>query len=153
MYRTLPSFDGLLWNAVCDVHNEWKCEKMQKVKLGGDMQKPEGQGIIIYLDPRVLFWHNRHTLKIAFEKIGVRVMSIWWRRGELNPCPKAHSQEFLRAQFVYWHSCHSTPTNRLTAFVESFYMTSATLNPYTFTANRRHTSEPRYFRRWRASRN
>ena len=24
----------------------------------------------------------------------------WWRRGELNPCPKAHPQGFLRAQFV-----------------------------------------------------
>ena len=27
--------------------------------------------------------------KTAFEIIGVRVMSIWWRWGELNPRPKA----------------------------------------------------------------
>lgn len=80
--------------------------------------------------------------KAAFKKVGVRVMSIWWRRGELNPCPKAHSQELLRAQFVLLHSLHSTPANRLTAWVESSYMTGATLNPYTFTTNRRPDPEP-----------
>ncbi len=67
---------------------------------------------------------------------------LWWRRGELNPCPKAHPQELLRAQFVVWNSLHSTPANRLTASVESFYMTGATLNPYTFTTNRRPDPEP-----------
>ena len=30
-----------------------------------------------------------HDSKAAFEIIGVRVMSIWWRRGESNPRPKA----------------------------------------------------------------
>lgn len=24
----------------------------------------------------------------------------WWRRGELNPCPKIHPYIFLRAQFT-----------------------------------------------------
>ena len=42
-----------------------------------------------------------HDSKAAFEIIGVRVMSIWWRRGELNPCPKTHSYKFLRAYTVY----------------------------------------------------
>lgn len=60
----------------------------------------------------------------------------------MNPCPKAHPQELLRAQFVVWNSLHSTPANRLTASVESFYMTGATLNPYTFTTNRRPDPEP-----------
>ncbi len=69
-------------------------------------------------------------------------MFIWWRRGELNPCPKAHSQELLRAQFVVLRSLHNTPANRLIALVESFYMTGATLNPYTFTTNRRPDPEP-----------
>lgn len=69
-------------------------------------------------------------------------MPYWWRRGELNPCPKAHPQELLRAQFVVLHSLHSTPANRLTALVESCYMTGATLNPYTFTTNRRPGPEP-----------
>ena len=30
-----------------------------------------------------------HDSKAAFEIIGVRVMSIWWRWGESNPRPKA----------------------------------------------------------------
>ena len=38
--------------------------------------------------------------KAAFEKVGVRVMSIWWRRGELNSRPKTHPWELLRAQTV-----------------------------------------------------
>ena len=67
---------------------------------------------------------------------------FWWRRGELNPCPKAYSQEFLRAQFVIFHSLYRTPANRLSASVESCYMTGATLNPYTFTTNRRPDPEP-----------
>lgn len=28
---------------------------------------------------------------------GVPFRAIWWRRGELNPCPKIHSCNFLRA--------------------------------------------------------
>lgn len=60
----------------------------------------------------------------------------------MNPCPKAHSQELLRAQFVVLRSLHNTPANRLIALVESFYMTGATLNPYTFTTNRRPDPEP-----------
>ena len=38
--------------------------------------------------------------KTAFEKVGVRVMSIWWRRGELNSRPKTLPWELLRAQTV-----------------------------------------------------
>ena len=30
----------------------------------------------------------------AFEKVGVRVMSIWWRRGELNPVLLSFMQLF-----------------------------------------------------------
>ena len=40
--------------------------------------------------------------KAAFEKVGVRVMSIWWSRGESNPCPKATWKELLRVQFVIY---------------------------------------------------
>ena len=40
--------------------------------------------------------------KAAFEKIGVRVMSIWWRRGESNPRPKVLPPEPLRAQRVIY---------------------------------------------------
>ena len=40
--------------------------------------------------------------KAAFEKVGVHVMSIWWRRGESNPCPKADPRELLRAQAVHY---------------------------------------------------
>lgn len=40
--------------------------------------------------------------KTAFEKAGVRVMSIWWRRGELNPRPKTLPREPLRAQTVIY---------------------------------------------------
>ena len=39
--------------------------------------------------------------KAAFEKVGVRVMSIWWTRRESNPCPKSDPREYLRVQFVY----------------------------------------------------
>ena len=38
--------------------------------------------------------------KAAFEKVGVHVVSIWWRRGESNPRPKTLQQELLRAQTV-----------------------------------------------------
>jgi len=37
----------------------------------------------------------------AFEKVGVRVMSIWWRWRESNPRPKRSPREYLRVQFVY----------------------------------------------------
>ena len=47
--------------------------------------------------------------KAAFEKVGVRVMSIWWRRGELNPCPKTHPYIFLRAQFTVFARKSSFP--------------------------------------------
>ena len=38
--------------------------------------------------------------KAAFEKVGVRVMSIWWSRGESNPRPKVLPRGLLRAQRV-----------------------------------------------------
>ena len=38
--------------------------------------------------------------KPAVKEICVRPMFIWWSRGELNPCPKAHPRGLLRAQFV-----------------------------------------------------
>ena len=47
--------------------------------------------------------------KAAFEKVGVRVMSTWWRRGELNPCPKIHPYIFLRAQFTVFARKSSFP--------------------------------------------
>ena len=34
----------------------------------------------------------------AAEKVGVHPILTWWRRRELNPCPKAFSRDFLRAQ-------------------------------------------------------
>ena len=34
----------------------------------------------------------------AAEKVGVHPILVWWRRRELNPCPKAFSRDFLRAQ-------------------------------------------------------
>ena len=48
---------------------------------------------------------NRHFFKKKLDtnrdthciKIGVQ---LWWSRGELNPCPKAHPRGLLRAQFV-----------------------------------------------------
>ena len=40
--------------------------------------------------------------KAAFEKVGVRVMSIWWRRGESNSRPKTHPPELLRAHSVIY---------------------------------------------------
>lgn len=40
--------------------------------------------------------------KAAFEKAGVRVTSIWWRRGESNPRPKVLPLEPLRAQRVIY---------------------------------------------------
>ena len=45
-----------------------------------------------------------HHGKAAFEIIGVRPMSIWWRWRELNPCPKINSYELLRVQFIFSHS-------------------------------------------------
>ena len=35
----------------------------------------------------------------------------WWRRGELNPCPKTHSCNFLRAYFTYRNSQRKPPIN------------------------------------------
>ena len=39
--------------------------------------------------------------KAAFEKVGVHVMSIWWRWRESNPRPKRSPREYLRVQFAY----------------------------------------------------
>ena len=35
---------------------------------------------------------HRNSIKITVD--------LWWSRGELNPCPKAHPRGLLRAQFV-----------------------------------------------------
>ena len=109
-------------------------QKNKKVRWGrGDLS-----GLFLLLTLSDPYLHSKPAVK----EICVRPMFIWWRRGELNPCPKAHSQELLRAQFVVLRSLHNTPANRLIALVESFYMTGATLNPYTFTTNRRPDPEP-----------
>ena len=40
--------------------------------------------------------------KIAAEEIGVRPIPVWWRRGELNPCPKTHPPKLLRAHSIIY---------------------------------------------------
>lgn len=45
-------------------------------------------------------------LKVGFKRKNrirnlILMRCFWWRRGELNPCPKADSQKLLRAQFIY----------------------------------------------------
>lgn len=35
----------------------------------------------------------------------------WWRRGELNPCPKTHPCNFLRAYFTYKNSLQRLPVS------------------------------------------
>ncbi len=49
-----------------------------------------------------LFCVSEHYLcgKAAAEKEGVHPILFWWRRGESNPCPKAHSHKLLRVQNV-----------------------------------------------------
>ena len=47
----------------------------------------------------------------------------WWRRGELNPCPKTHPHDLLRVQTVYWNSLAHTPTVRLMRSVSPEFMT------------------------------
>ena len=49
--------------------------------------------------------------------------SRWWRRGELNPCPKAHSCNFLRAYFTYYDSRGWPPINGLRAEVVRIQLT------------------------------
>ena len=51
--------------------------------------------------------------------IKVRIILIWWRRGESNPCPKALQQDFLRAQLRFEHSLLDAARNRRGDSVES----------------------------------
>ena len=41
------------------------------------------------------------NVNTAFSQhLKIRIFN-WWRRGELNPCPKTYSYDFLRAYSVY----------------------------------------------------
>ena len=44
-----------------------------------------------------------------------------WTRGESNPCPKAYSPRFLPSQSVFFHSLCTTPTDRLSVSVASYF--------------------------------
>ena len=76
----------------------------------------------------------------------LRDFSLWWRWGELNPCPKAHPCGFLRAQTFL---CHSLPCRwraKPAGSVASLCMVRAKLSALMFTADRRLNPGPRSFR-------
>ena len=67
--------------------------------------------------------------------IKVRIISLWWTRGESNPCPKTDPYSLLRAHLVFLNSPFRTPASRLTERVAFFFMTASKANRLcTFTA-------------------
>ena len=61
----------------------------------------------------------------------------WWRRGELNPCPKTRPHGLLRAQTIYSHSLCRAPLVRLTVSVASLCMARSKLCALTCTTKSR----------------
>ena len=56
-------------------------------------------------------FHDKNKSEPIANRRKVRIYSLWWSRGESNPCPKAYSQELLRAQTVrYIPSLRRRPT-------------------------------------------
>lgn len=47
--------------------------------------------------------HKNRTISTRYSPVA------WWRRGELNPCPKIHPYIFLRAQFTVFARKSSFP--------------------------------------------
>ena len=69
-------------------------QKSEKVRWGrGDLS-----GLFLLTTLSEPYLHSKTTVKEGC----VRPMSIWWSRGESNPCPKATWKELLRAQFVIY---------------------------------------------------
>ena len=67
-------------------------QKSEKVRWGrGDLS-----GLFLLSTLSEPYLHSETAVK----EICVRPMSIWWRRGESNPCPKAHPYILLRVQAV-----------------------------------------------------
>ena len=61
-----------------------------KNKKNNFIQKEE-VGNLAYL----LYIHNKSET-VFYEKQGVRICTVWWRRGESNSCPKTSPHGFLR---------------------------------------------------------
>jgi len=70
----------------------------------------------LYLAPPAFVWASQPhpNGKAAFKEVGVRVMSIWWRWGESNPCPKAAYTGFLRAYPAFSIYLPGAPAGGLT---------------------------------------
>ena len=76
------------------LRNILNTQKSEKVRWGrGDLS-----GLFLLTTLSEPYLHGETAVK----EICVRPMSIWWRRGESNPCPKAIWRELLRAQFVIY---------------------------------------------------
>ena len=71
-------------------------QKSEKVRWGrGDLS-----GLFLLTTLSEPYLHSKTTVK----EVCVRPMSIWWRRGESNPCPKIYSCDFLRVQDAFFYS-------------------------------------------------
>ena len=72
------------------LRNILNTQKSEKVRWGrGDLS-----GLFLLSTLSEPYLHSETAVK----EICVRPMSIWWRRGELNSCPKTLQRELLRAQ-------------------------------------------------------
>ena len=62
---------------------------VQLLKRKCDLEKPHNHRI-----------YNKNTIDFKLESSDFNGVFIWWRRGELNPCPKMRMRDLLRAQSV-----------------------------------------------------
>ena len=62
-----------------------------------------------------------------------RLRLKWWRRGELNSCPKTYSHEALRAQFAVNIPSRQSPQTNFCRLVASLFVDGSKLCRLTFT--------------------
>ena len=64
----------------------------------------------------------------------VRIILLWWRRGESNPCPKTRQRELLRVQSVIEIPLRSANGQALRSVASSLHGSTQSFAPRTFTA-------------------
>ena len=91
--------------------NSKKRAKTHKLKIKKNSKKRESRRENFNSRFFVVTLQEFFNGETAFEIVGVRAMSIWWRRGESNPCPKTHPTGFLRVKSILIYAfIESEPT-------------------------------------------
>ena len=72
--------------------------------------------LAIAITPTMVNPANKTTKKATRNWVA---FSLWWRRGESNPCPKTDPAYFLRAQSLLLHSLCRTVNDNIPLSVAS----------------------------------